>query len=388
MFQLIKTNKFDDFFKKLFVCTLFTYAVFLEVSESTLNDILVVETIVSVCIRTTFILVFSICGYNFFRGKYTIKELIVGMSVFIPIAISFYVGRHPVVLLVLAYVYASKGCDVEKNVKYVLIALIIAYVVIVLSRVFGISKEAIFKQMKYGQMKNRYSFGFGYTCVGTIYFLFITIIYIYLRKNKFSVIEAIVILLINILLYLLTFTRNNFYFIILIVIFAFFMKYNENTFLYKVFGMLTVISPILGSIIIYVLTRLYGIGVPFAIKFNSFVTGRLHLTNDAFVKYGISLFGNPVDFIGGAASGTIRYNYVDSAYMQYLIQYGLIVFIILLVYFTFLSYKAYKFNNKWVLICFFIINYHAVFDDRLLNITLNPFLLLFLPYLALSCEKK
>ena len=387
MVKLLKTDRFDELIKKLFLCTFIAYVVAIEISESALMDFVHISVFVKIVIRFTFLSVFSICAYNFIRGKYTYKELIVGILIFIPVVISVYKCKNADVFMCFAYIFAAKGVNIEKLIKYALLAMVITFAIVVLARILGITKEYIYKHIKYGRTLNRYSFGFVYTCVGTIYYLFISLLYIYVRKERFGIKDTIIIVSINAILYLLTFTLNNFVFIILAVILVYFVKFNKLLALDKIFAYFSIGSAALGSAIISILTAMYASGSIIAIRINSLTSGRLKLTLDAIKKYGISIIGNNIKFIGGGAVGTKEYNYVDSMYMQLLIKHGVLVFVVVVVVLTFLSYKAYKNNNKWLLLCYFIINYHATFDDRLISITLNPFLMFFLIYLTYSFDK-
>lgn len=388
MFQLIKTDKWDKCFGRLFTATYLAYVSLIMLVDTALMDIVVIGKGITYSIRCTFVLVFLVSLYNLFRGKYTLKEILIGFIIFVPVIISMFVSKSAAAFMAFVYIYAAKGINVEKIVKYTLITITITYAIVVLSRVFGITDEHIYHSVKHGLMRDRYSFGFNYTCVGTIYYLFMTIFYIYIRKDKFNYIDAIFIMVVNAVLYMLTFTLNNFVFVLLAILLAFYVKYCRVKTLNEVFSYLTILSPVIGTIIIYLLTKLYASGNKLGIIINRFTSGRLSLTNNAINNYGIHLFGSSVEFIGGPATGTAEYNYVDSFYMQYLIQFGIIVFIIIIAVLVYLAYKAYKNNSKWLLFSFFIINYHAVFDDKLFGITLNPFLLLFLVYLSIIVNEK
>ena len=387
MMQALKTDRLDRQFNKLFVFTFVAYVFLIEIGESALMDLAYCRIIIKTAIRISFVSIFTICAYNLLRGKYTYKELLVGVFIFVPVIVSVYNCKNADVFMCFVYIFAAKGINIDKVIKYALITMIVAFVVIVLFRIIGVTKEYIYHSVKHGMLRNRYSFGFGYTCVGTIYYLFIVLLYIYVKKNSFNIVDSLIVMFFNVILYLLTFTFNNFFFVVLAVILTFFVKYNKIEVFNKIFAYITIVSAIIGSMLICILTVMYASGNSIALRINHITTGRLKLTLDAIKQYGISIIGNDVKFIGGAAIGTSEYNYVDSMYMQLIIKHGIIVFVIVVVVLTFLSYVAYKKNNKWLLLCYFIINYHATFDDRLINITLNPFLMFFLTYLAYSFDK-
>ncbi len=80
-----------------------------------------------------------------------------------------------------------------------------------------------------------------------------------------------------------------------------------------------------------VLTVAYYKAFPFTEKLNAWMSGRLILQSNALYEHGISVFGNPFQ-MRGMASGfpVLDLNYVDCSYMQMLLQYGVLIFLIYL----------------------------------------------------------
>ena len=67
------------------------------------------------------------------------------------------------------------------------------------------------------------------------------------------------------------------------------------------------------------------------------------------------------------------YNYVDCAYLNILINYGVIVLLILCIGFMFIG-KGVKEKNTCIVIIFLAI--HSITDPQLIELMYNPFLLL------------
>lgn len=76
------------------------------------------------------------------------------------------------------------------------------------------------------------------------------------------------------------------------------------------------------------------------LKINNVLSGRPLAWNRYLTKYGVSFWGQRIDFEMGG---------LDNAYMRILIQYGILVLIIYLALFLFISIFAYK-NNRMILL--------------------------------------
>ena len=105
----------------------------------------------------------------------------------------------------------------------------------------------------------------------------------------------------------------------------------------------------------------YNADSPIWKSINSFINGRLALGQNGIQKYGIHLFGTPVKWIGNNQQVLLHgytgtYNYVDNSYLQILLQYGIILFFLVLIAYAYVMYNSIK-NEKYYLawILFFII---------------------------------
>lgn len=96
------------------------------------------------------------------------------------------------------------------------------------------------------------------------------------------------------------------------------------------------------------------------LQINSVLSGRPWAWDLYVTKYGIKFFGQPIDLTIAA---------LDNAYLRLLIQYGILTFLIYLIFFVGISRYAYK-NNKTVLLLSIIayeIYFMAEFGPVLIN---------------------
>jgi hypothetical protein len=107
---------------------------------------------------------------------------------------------------------------------------------------------------------------------------------------------------------------------------------------------------------------------------NNILSNRLFYNAQAFIKYPISLYGNIMNWnmVGSVEQG---YFYVDSSYIQILLQYGIVVFVVILFLLTVLMHSYQKSNDIMGVICLFIIAIHSTTDPQLFLLMYNPFVL-------------
>ena len=95
-------------------------------------------------------------------------------------------------------------------------------------------------------------------------------------------------------------------------------------------------------------------------------------------EYGLKLFGNKIEWIGYDADweSGMKYNYVDSSYLQIALEYGIIVLAVILLLYALLIFTSIK--NKKYYLCWLalIILVFCVTEPRLVKLAYNPFLLL------------
>lgn len=104
---------------------------------------------------------------------------------------------------------------------------------------------------------------------------------------------------------------------------------------------------------------------------NQLFTGRIALSYRYFEQIDISLFGSSLDGVSGC---------LDNTYARYLLEQGLVIFILLIIGLSAISYLEWK-NKHWEgLIVFSVVLIYGIMEAMLLHkIIINPFLILLLP---------
>lgn len=141
--------------------------------------------------------------------------------------------------------------------------------------------------------------------------------------------------------------------------------------------------PILFSYIILVLSYLYRPSIKILDKINNLLSGRLYFGHYALIKYPINFFGQQVveNGFGGnaghklAKEGAMHYFYIDSSFLRLLIIYGVIMFILVILSMTIISWISIERKDYVLASILLIITISSIFEQRLIDIAYNPFLL-------------
>ena len=330
--------------------------------------------LIALGIKFAFMLIVLKVLADFFTGEYKAKEYIFfsfGSVVLLLIYLNSHEGT-PIVIW--TFIWAAKNINPEKIAKLAVIVMTCCFLIILFSCFAGIVENKIFIR---SNGENRYSIGFDYATNPANYFLAITLIFIYLRKDNFSLMEATVIIGISFMLFIITDTKWAFVCTVIASISAILLKLLRDSILVKIFQKLTILSVPLCAACIGILVFIYHTGkYPVIYKINEILSGRLRLALDAINNFGLSWWGKTIIWSTGYAEG-VAYNYVDSSYLQLLLNHGIIFFIILICFFVSFAYRAYKKSNKWLLFVLALTAIHSIFDPQLLWLDYNPFLLMY-----------
>ena len=239
----------------------------------------------------------------------------------------------------------------------------------------------------------RHSLGFYYSTIAIGIYLSCMLIYFYVRKSKATVIELLLFEGINFFLYKYTDGRLSFILISIILFMMLILKIPQLRQLFKLPNMQIVLKcigyilPISLFSLVILATYLYSQSNPIGISINKILSGRLLYTKNAFQQYGITLFGQPIDWRGWGGFGYVDtesmssfiYNYVDISYARIIFDYGIIPTIIILLVYTVALVKSVKEKNYWLFTVLVFVCIWSSIEPYLFNIGKNIFILSFVP---------
>lgn len=313
---------------------------------------------------------------DFLYGEYSKKELVLIAVGTILLIVSAKFSGSKTILVYWVFIIAAHDIELERIVKAALMVHFACMLIIIASSVWGIIEDRIYTQ---GSDRVRASLGYLYTTDSSNYFFRMILMYIYVRKEKISWESIGALELCNILLFKLTDTRNAFLLGTLALfvtgVWKLFKGLRKNNLIYKAGAVLTM--PIM-SVVMILLTFFYNPQIQWLESLNKFINGRLSLGYNAFKMYGLHLWGKPIQWIGGAndyITYSGEYNYVDSSYVQIILSYGIIIFLLICLLFIALGRKASKINDIYLILVLVTIALHSALDPQLFWMAFNPFIM-------------
>ena len=370
MNAVVKDNRFDKLVNNIVYASFFIHQLFFLLSISALaKNIIEIRKGTQLVIIISFLIMCSTILYYFLRGKFSLKEAIVYVVIFVPLLVSLYNYRVVMVISNLFYAAIFKNVDCKKSLKIVLCATILGFLInVFLGIVTGYTGNAM--QTRYGMQRIRYGLGFYYAYMTSYYYLTIVIMFI-LAFDRFNILTYVALTFFNILIFILCDTKAAFtYTMIALILHLLFIKFNFKT-LFKLFKIAVICSVPFAVIFAVFLPILYVKGNAFWDTFNHIVNGRLYLTQNAIAVCGWKWFGQTVSM------GKVGAYYADSAILTMLIGNGLVVLIMSTIFLTFFSYMAVKINHKPLMIVLFIIAVRSIFDLGFMAMQLGPVIIMF-----------
>ncbi len=129
---------------------------------------------------------------------------------------------------------------------------------------------------------------------------------------------------------------------------------------------------------------LYSKGIPVAYKLNYIMSNRVKLSLEAFSEHGLTLFGTAFDQIGagGTTFANEGYNFIDSSYTLILLRYGILVLIVMALYWVAMTWKGIKINDWRLALGLSLIAFHSISEHHFPEFNYN--ILLVIPFAVLG----
>ena len=279
----------------------------------------------------------------------------------------------------LMYLFLFVGTIVV-NAKTIIMTSFLTKSIVLFSTVFfsqlGIIQDFVFSEGH----RNRHGLGFSWTTTSHILFLHILLEYIYLRREKTTIIEYVIMELLNWWFYKMTDTSMTFYIITLFVVYFIFTKIEKEKFHYfKKIAVYALTVPYLCALVSVSAQYFYKQGNKIWDLIDQLVHGRLYFGHKGITDYGLSLLGTHVEWIGFSAREMKgEYNYIDCSYLQVAIEYGLLFLLLVLMVYTVILYRGLKNKDYYLMaaVCFLLV--FAMTEPRLVNLMYTAFPLLVL----------
>lgn len=357
----------------LFCIAFFIFSIYFEITLTVLNNgnrlfnnLIIVFAIGLLLVKE----LMEISKYNAIKPYIMENKLIFE---FIFIIISWIISKNSygyILFTSMLFVVAARNVDYISILKTFVFSSSL-----VLIGVLTLNKLGLIASIYSYQGRLRDSLGFSYVSYASQILFYLVCAYVVVRNKKLKIIEILLIMFLNIYIYNSTKTASPFYLtnIVLLIILL-------NKYVYKFHKIIAstenfftgafIINPIiLLWIMFYSPSELY-------ILFDKLTNNRMRLGAEGLRNYGVSLFGQKVDFIVKNSNWVNQYNYIDSSYIQSLVVNGLIFTVCILMLYTYTLYKSTKSKNVFLSTVLIAISIHSMFDPQFIWIWYSPFILL------------
>ncbi|AJC12636.1 hypothetical protein JI75_08230 [Berryella intestinalis] len=313
-------------------------------------------------------------------GRVTKRDLVFLSGVSLVVVACVFAGENYLWTVLLA-AFFMRNLNAKEVLTWIFIVQLIVLLTIVLLGVVGVMPTPPWVSENPDRI--RHALGFEWYTYASHFLLSLILVYFYLKREKASWFVIVVLLAFNVVVFLLSDSRNSFALSLLVLgAMAAYKRWGSKLRRNKVFELAFIASvPICA-----VLSAIVFLGVPvdsdLGHQLNRVFSNRLAQTQLAFSQYDVSIFGNRIEWVtpiavmsGKVASGAN--NYVDCSYLNILIRNGVLVSAVFLVLFVALVRKAVTGGDYVFGFIFLVFAIHSIVDPQLCMIAYCSFLLLF-----------
>lgn len=331
--------------------------------------------------RIFYFLLIFLAFVNIFTMKAKLKVWFSCLLIGSILMLSAYNSQNTSLFNVFILIMVFKNYDFDKTIKVLLISTLVPTFTVLLSFYMGILPDVI----RYRQSGlPRQSLGFSHNLYLGNFFFAMSMQIIYLYKDKIKTVHTIILIIIELPIFLLTDGRTVFNLMIVQAILIFIYQHvsrdkkNFNRLFSWMYGILAFFSIIFTSILsIWFASNYNGNGVLY--RLNGLLSGRPELWNHGWRNYNPQLMGQAVNEVSSidilTSSRQLNYFVIDNAYLQLILRFGIITFIMYVLFFVVLIIFLVKHENVIVLSQVIVFGIYGFISNGPLYFYRNYFLL-------------
>ncbi len=322
----------------------------------------------AVAIKLCRYVIYLISLYRFSRFRLKRKELVLALlvfGVFLIGMLSTHDTEYFCYILVFLALIGEPGERIIRKHFYVTAVFLIT--VVLLSQI-GVIEDFTTAR------RSRHFLGFYWTSFPPVLLVFLALDKAYLGKGRLRPYETLLFVLSGAWLYRMTDSRFSFAAILFVCLF--FCLYDAGKEIRRESTCLILLCiPAFCAVLSIAAGALYSKSSSWMRFLDKMLSQRLQLMHKAMDLYPIRFFGQVIQWVGYGRynlSGK-GYNYVDNSYVQILLQYGAVLFFLVLCFYTAGIYYGIKKRKPylcWILSFVCII---SLIEPYLLRFTFNPF---------------
>ena len=285
-------------------------------------------------------------------------------------------------------IVSAKDVEFDKILKVYLVIGITIMVAAFGASQYGIIEDLVYTTQRYGKEFFRHSYGIVYPTDYAAHLFFILLSVMVLFEKKMCVTTRVWISLLVATCVMMTSNAQTS--MISLVVFSIlciieYASKKQVSFLEKISRW----TPVLCASVFLGLTCLYDASNALLVKLNGYLSGRLAISSKGLADYTIKLFGQNIIEEGNGRSTEFRedYFFLDDSYIRILLEYGLILFVVVLLVFMFTSKKAVEHKRNIIVIALVAVCIHSIMEHHLIDLSYNPMMLILFATLVDKGEK-
>ena len=300
--------------------------------------------------------------------KYTLRQYIVFFIMCAVCGMVTICSHKTTMIFPVFAIYAAKDIRMDNYwdiIKWVWTA---GFLVAVIMNVIGVRESNIIMQYRSNGIKvapiKRGDLGYGYpnTLCAVVDIMFLLWGF---SKTKIRWYVYVIMSLVNVIIYYITLNRSGVAIGFLVIICSVCIKYISK----KIICAVSVIP----CIVTMVCAIIYNHDNDAWYAINDIMSGRINVAQKYLYGYGVKLFGQ-------AYSGAVPYNICDNAYMNILLQFGIVMWIIIAAVYFMTIRKAFINNDKRSMIICAIMLVYAFIEQFFQNCFMNVSFLVIVEY--------
>lgn len=293
------------------------------------------------------------------------------------------------------FIMASGNMKLDDIVRAVLSMLSVTVMLTGGLCAYGVIEDLMFKRQ---DIPMRHALGFNYPSTMMSDLFFIVVLYCWVMKMEISLLDMLLIEVLNLILFKLTDSRFGFLMIAVmtagVYIFGLIRKKTgkREVFTGKISGFFVDGFGILMTLVMAGMCAISGTG--FGQLLDRLLTKRIQYMTAGFRNYGVHIFGKYIEWVGFGGSDNTdslleSYNFVDNSYARILMNYGILVFILVLVILIVMSRTIRMQYSDGRIILVLCVLMYCFIEPRLTDIYVNPFLFAAAPFIrGIFLEKR
>lgn len=313
--------------------------------------------------------------------KYNVKEILCAVIIYYITAHAMEVNHYDNVMTMVLLMLGAWGISFQKLIKIYFITVCVIVAEVVLASQLGFIENMMYQ---FDGRKVQMAFGFSYPTRFASHVFFLILWYWFLRDFRLKYAEAAIPVVAGLFVWFFCDARMNVVCLFSLAAVMIWQTYSyrkagNNAAGYRGNSLLTgalALSPVIASAMITVLTVVYTPDHTLLQRLNVFISNRLSLTQKVIDIHGVHPWGKWIRLAGngGFVNGNVKYLYIDSAFMQFSIQYGVVILVMLLILFCFIGIRGRRNGNSVLLWILMFVSLHAIIEPQLIELQYCPLL--------------